>query len=64
MSPRKRDLILQLTAFGCTAGDYDNDGAPDLAVSLKTSVLLIAQRKERNFQEMSSASADLKCDSA
>ena len=37
-------------AIGCTAGDYDNDGATDLAVSYATAVCSIAQRKEWNIQ--------------
>ena len=32
---KKAGLDPSLHAIGCTAGDYDNDGATDLAVSLK-----------------------------
>ncbi|HEY1801899.1 MAG TPA: FG-GAP-like repeat-containing protein [Terriglobales bacterium] len=39
-------------AIGCTAGDYDNDGATDLAVSLKHNVLLLHNRKDGTFEDV------------
>jgi len=38
-------------AIGCTAGDYDNDGATDLAVSLSGRVLLLHNEKNGTFKD-------------
>jgi len=39
----------RLHAVGCTAGDYDNDGATDLAVSLAGKVALLHNEKNGTF---------------
>ncbi len=41
--------------IGCTAGDYDNDGAPDLAVSFDGRVLLLHNEKNGTFKDMTEA---------
>jgi tetratricopeptide (TPR) repeat protein len=42
-------------AIGCTAGDYDNDGATDLAVSMNGRVLLLHNEKNGTFKDMADA---------
>jgi tetratricopeptide (TPR) repeat protein len=39
-------------AIGCTAGDYDNDGFTDLAVSFNGSVLLLHNEKNGTFKDV------------
>ena len=39
-------------ARSCTAGDYDNDGFADLAVSLGTKVLLLHNQKNGTFKDV------------
>jgi tetratricopeptide (TPR) repeat protein len=39
-------------AIGCTAGDYDNDGATDLAVSMSGRVLLLHNEKNGQFKDV------------
>ena len=48
-------LDSSLHAIGCTAGDYDNDGATDLAVSRNGRVLLLHNEKNGTFKDASSA---------
>jgi tetratricopeptide (TPR) repeat protein len=43
-------------AIGCTAGDYDNDGAADLAVSTGSGVLLLHNEKNGKFKDVTEAS--------
>ena len=45
----------KLHAIGCTAGDYDNDGATDLAVSFKDRVLLLHNEKNGTFRDATEA---------
>ena len=52
---KKAGLDPSLHAIGCTAGDYDNDGATDLAVSLKDRVLLLHNEKNGTFKDMAEA---------
>ena len=47
---KKAGLDSSIHAIGCTAGDYDNDGATDLAVSLNGPRASAAQREERHIQ--------------
>ena len=47
---KKAGLDPTVHAIGCTAGDYDNDGATDLAVSLEWPRASAAQREERHVQ--------------
>jgi len=42
-------------AIGCTAGDYDNDGFTDLAVSFNGRVLLLHNEKNGTFREVTEA---------
>jgi tetratricopeptide (TPR) repeat protein len=45
----------KLHAISCTAGDYDNDGAADLAVSFKNRVLLLHNEKNGTFKDVTEA---------
>jgi tetratricopeptide (TPR) repeat protein len=49
---KKAGLDPTLHAIGCTAGDYDNDGATDLVVSLKVAVLLLHNQKNGMFRDV------------
>ncbi len=49
---KKAGIDPALHAIGCTAGDYDNDGSPDLAVSLKGRVLLLHNEKDGTFKDV------------
>ena len=49
---RKAGLDPALDAISCTAGDYDNDGATDLAVSSKERVLLLHNEKNGTFKDV------------
>jgi tetratricopeptide (TPR) repeat protein len=53
---RKVGLDPGLHAVGCTAGDYDNDGATDLVVTLKDRVLLLRNEKNGTFKDVTEAS--------
>ncbi len=39
-------------SIGCTVGDYDNDGAPDLVVTTNNEVLLFHNEKNGTFKEV------------
>jgi tetratricopeptide (TPR) repeat protein len=52
---KKAGLDPTLHAIGCTAGDYDNDGAVDLVVSLKDRVLLLHNEKNGMFRDATEA---------
>ena len=58
---KKVGLDSTLHAIGCTAGDYDNDGAADLAVSLNGRVLLLHNQKNGTFKDVTE-DAGLKSD--
>ena len=58
---RKAGLDPTVHAIGCTAGDYDNDGATDLAVTLNGSVLLLHNKKNGTFKDVADA-AGIKSD--
>ena len=49
---KRAGLDPTLHAIGCTAGDYDNDGFADLAVSLKDRVLLLHNEKNATFKDV------------
>jgi tetratricopeptide (TPR) repeat protein len=51
----KAGLDPSLHGVGCAAGDYDNDGATDLAVSLSGSVLLLHNEKNLTFKDVTDA---------
>ncbi|HSS99136.1 MAG TPA: tetratricopeptide repeat protein, partial [Terriglobales bacterium] len=53
---KKAGLDPAMHAIGCTAGDYDNDGAPDLALSLNGRVLLLHNEKDGTFKDVTAAS--------
>ena len=52
---KKAGLDPSLHGIGCTVGDYDNDGAPDLAVSFKDRVLLLHNEKNGTFKDVTEA---------
>jgi tetratricopeptide (TPR) repeat protein len=52
---RQAGLDPKVHAIGCAAGDYDNDGATDLAVSLKQRVLLLHNEKNGMFKDVTEA---------
>ena len=47
------DRSLRLT--GCTAGDYDNDGFPDLALTTSAGVFLLHNDKGNKFEDITGA---------
>jgi tetratricopeptide (TPR) repeat protein len=49
---KKAGLDSSIHAIGCTAGDYDNDGATDLAVSMKSRILLLHNEKNGQFKDV------------
>jgi tetratricopeptide (TPR) repeat protein len=52
---KKAGLDPALHAIGCTAGDYDNDGAVDLSVSMNGRVLLLHNEKNGAFKDVTDA---------
>ena len=52
----KAMLDPKLHAVSCTAGDYDNDSAPDLAVGLPGRVLLLHNEKNGTFKDVTGES--------
>jgi Flp pilus assembly protein TadD len=52
---RKARLDPALHGIGCTAGDYDNDGAVDLAVSIGDGAMLLHNEKNGTFKNVSDA---------
>jgi tetratricopeptide (TPR) repeat protein len=50
---RKAGLDPAQHANGCTAGDYDNDGAPDIALSFDGRVALLHNEKNGTFKDVS-----------
>jgi tetratricopeptide (TPR) repeat protein len=53
---RKAGLDPSTHAVGCTAGDYDNDGAVDLVVNLGNRVVLLHNEKNGTFKDVTEAS--------
>ncbi len=58
---RKAGIDPSLHGIGCTAGDYDNDGATDLAITLRGHVILLHNQKDGTFRDVTAA-AGIKCD--
>jgi tetratricopeptide (TPR) repeat protein len=52
---KKAGLDPTLHGIGCTAGDYDNDGYTDLAVSLNGRVILLHNEKNGWFKDVTQA---------
>jgi tetratricopeptide (TPR) repeat protein len=52
---KKAGLDPTLHAIGCTAGDYDNDGYTDFAVSLPDRILLLHNEKNGTFKDVTDA---------
>jgi tetratricopeptide (TPR) repeat protein len=49
---KKAGLDPSLHAIACTAGDYDNDGATDLAISTGDRVMLLHNEKNGKFKDV------------
>ncbi|PYX43731.1 MAG: hypothetical protein DMG79_21805, partial [Acidobacteria bacterium] len=58
---RNAGIDPSLHGIGCTAGDYDNDGATDLAITFSGRVLLLHNQKDGTFKNVTEA-AGIKCD--
>ena len=58
---KKAGLDPTLHAIGCTAGDYDNDGFTDIALSFNGRVLLMHNEKNGTFKDVTEA-AGIKSD--
>jgi len=52
---KKAGLDPALHAIGCTAGDYDNDGATDIAMSSAAGVTLLHNEKNGTFKDFAEA---------
>jgi tetratricopeptide (TPR) repeat protein len=52
---RKAGLNPALHGIGCTAGDYDNDGATDLAATVANRILLFHNEKNSTFKDVTEA---------
>jgi tetratricopeptide (TPR) repeat protein len=52
---KKAGLDPSLHGNACTAGDYDNDGAPDLAVSFDSRIMLLHNEKNGTFKDLAKA---------
>jgi tetratricopeptide (TPR) repeat protein len=52
---RKAGLDPRLHAISCTVGDYDNDGAPDLALIVGGQVRLLHNEKNGTFKDVTEA---------
>ena len=52
---RKAGFDLSAHGIGCAAGDYDNDGATDLAVSFNRRVMLLHNEKNGKFKDVAKA---------
>ena len=52
---KKAGLDPEMHGMGCTAGDYDNDGAADLAMSFNGRVLLFHNEKNGMFKDVTEA---------
>jgi Flp pilus assembly protein TadD len=58
---RKAGLDPSVHGIGCTAGDYDNDGAVDLAVTANGRLILLHNEKNGTFRDLTQA-AGIKSD--
>jgi len=58
---KQAGLDPSLHGIGCTAGDYDNDGAVDLAVSTNNRLILLHNEKDGTFKDVTQA-AGIKSD--
>ena len=54
---KKLGLDSSLRVRGCTAGDYDNDGFPDLALSSSTGMLLLHNDRGERFVDVTQAAS-------
>jgi len=52
---KQAGLDSSIHAFSCTAGDYDNDGFVDLAVSRGDGILLLHNEKSGTFKDVAAA---------
>lgn len=59
---RRSGLDPNLHASSCTAGDYDNDGAADLAVTDGSRILLLHNEKDGSFKDVAEVAGLRKAD--
>jgi tetratricopeptide (TPR) repeat protein len=52
---KRSGLDPKMHALGCTAGDYDNDGFPDLALTLRNQILLLHNEKYGTFRDVTAS---------
>jgi tetratricopeptide (TPR) repeat protein len=52
---KKAGLDPSLHGIGCTAGDYDNDGATDLAVSFRHRIMVFHNERNGTFKDVTEA---------
>jgi tetratricopeptide (TPR) repeat protein len=52
---KKAGLDPKLHAVGCTVGDYDNDGATDVVVTIAGQVMLLHNEKNGTFKDVAEA---------
>jgi Tfp pilus assembly protein PilF len=55
LSPEQTGLDVSGDAIACTVGDFDNDGLPDVAVSLSDRVVLFKNLGEKKFADVTKA---------
>ena len=48
-------LDSKLHALGCTVGDYDNDGFPDLVLTFRTGIALLHNEKNGTFKDLTAS---------
>jgi tetratricopeptide (TPR) repeat protein len=52
---RRAGIDASLHGIGCAAGDYDNDGATDMAVSSSDRIILLHNEKNGSFKDVAEA---------
>jgi tetratricopeptide (TPR) repeat protein len=52
---KKSGLDPKMHVIGCTVGDYDNDGFPDVALALRDRIVLLHNEKNGTFKEVTAS---------